>query len=284
MSQYLQYLQIDKPQAMYDKEIHAFHSELVSEHFSDNPNLFNDFHDSMCHWITASNRNTISGLDAFPRRDFTVGVTQSLDDLHMMHPGKIVIMEDEYRYHQRLFPNITVRTPDTLTAGDILVFSIPFGRWGGMHPQTQDILNKCTELNIPVHIDAAWLGACKNININIDQPCIKTWSVSLSEGFGLGVNRIGMRFSRERINGPVTIMNDFNMNIHVLMWYGIKFIERFGPDFLWNKYEVVYHRALQELELNPSQAIHIMHYQDEQGILHPRGVRKVLRKMIGDLP
>ena len=45
-------------------------------------------------------------------------------------------------------------------------------------------------LNIPVHIDSAWIGCIRDIEFNFNHPAIKTFAVSLSKA-GIGNNRIG---------------------------------------------------------------------------------------------
>jgi hypothetical protein len=35
---------------------------------------------------------------------------------------------------------------------------------------------------------------------------------------------------------PLVSVNDFNMNTQILVWMGIKFIDKFGADFWQNKY------------------------------------------------
>ena len=41
------------------------------------------------------------------------------------------------------------------------------------------------------------------------------------------------------------------------VWLGTKFIDKFGTDFWWNKYEDTYNKMCKELDLTPSKAIHV---------------------------
>jgi hypothetical protein len=120
-----------------------------------------------------------------------------------------------------------------------------------------DILNKCLELKISVHIDAAWYPCCRDINFNVDHPAIKTVTFSLSKAFGLGIHRIGLRYAREPVAGPIKIMNDFGYTNIAEVWIGLKFMERFGTDFWWNKYEKHYNKLIEDCKLKPSKAIHV---------------------------
>lgn len=275
-------VQRGRPRAMYDREIHAFHSTLACEHFSDNEALKTEYLQAFDGWLHGSKLNNVKGLEAFSHRDFCVGVTHFLDDLHQMNGDQIVVVEGDYRYHWRLRPEILVRTPETLAKGDVLILSAPFPSLGEIHPQSTEFLDRAHELEIPVHIDSAWYGCTRGFEFDYDHSAIKSIGFSLSKGLGLGANRIGVRYSKERVRGPITILNDFNMHIHVLMWYGIKFIEQFGSDYMWNKYGQLYEEVCAGLKLNPTMAIHLAREQDSHGNFHTVGLRSVLRELGDD--
>ena len=55
-----------------------------------------------------------------------------------------------------------------------------------------------------------------------------------------------------------------------------KFMDKFGTDFWWNKYEDTYNKMCKELDLTPSKAIHVA-YDDKRMC----GVRPILRKIYG---
>ena len=158
-----------------------------------------------------------------------------------------------------------------------------FPQCGDIHPQTNLILQKCADLNIPVHIDSCWYGCTRDITFNYDHSAIQSVGFSLSKSLGLGVNRIGVRYARKRWNGPVSLINDFNMTIHVLMWMGIQFMTRLGPDFWQKKYGKHYVHVCSTLNLQPTKAIHIALEQKKDSSHSPVGVRRLLRKL-GDFP
>ena len=47
-----------------------------------------------------------------------------------------------------------------------------------------------------------------------------------------------------------------------LVWMGTKFIDKFAPDFWWNKYGDTYKQICKELELTPIKAIHVAFDKD----------------------
>ena len=110
-----EWIQYDRPQTMYDKSIQKYITELLSsgDNFAKDPaKLMEDFKKDMHTWITSSKLNEVSGLDDFKDRDIVIGVTGYLDDLHLMK--NCVVLENEYKYHWRLFGDSKFRKLDEL--------------------------------------------------------------------------------------------------------------------------------------------------------------------------
>ena len=74
---------------------------------------------------------------------------------------------------------------------------------------------------------------------------------------------------------PSTTINDFAMNSQILVWMGIKFIDRSRADFWQNKYGEAYKKICEEYNLTPNKS-------DNIGVdgKHPVGVRPLLRKLV----
>lgn len=269
-------LQYNRPQSMYDSEIHTFISTATSsgENFGDNPDkLWAEFKDKFHAWILNSKLTVAHGLEKFSDRDIIVGVTQFIDDIYQSKKN-VKVLEHEYKYHQRLYGDAnTVKTVDELRSGDNLIISVPFPAHGDIRSDMSEILDTCHERAVDVHIDACWWGCCRDIEFDFDHPAIKSIGFSLSKALGLGANRIGVRYCRERWNGPVTLHNEYNMCNQALVWLGTKFIDRFGSDHWWNKYEKTYFDICKEYNLTPTKAIHVAYDGDMLC-----GVRPLLRK------
>jgi hypothetical protein len=278
---------------MFDSEVHKFHNTLhntmrfdnvrnITTNDTEDYNTITElFKEKMHEWICNHKLISFTGLDAFPDKDICLGVTHQIDELHMMHNKKIVIFDGDYPYHRRLFPKINKRTVDTLATGDVLVIATPFTFYNNdAHPEMPEILKKCLQLKIPVHIDAAWYSCCRDINFNVDHPAIKTVTFSLSKAFGMNLHRIGLRYSRKRENGPILLMNDFKYVNIADVWIGLEFMQHFGTDFWWRKYEKHYNAILQHCNLAPSKAIHTAQSLDKDGnIIRPVPMRHALLYM-----
>lgn len=264
------WLQYDRPQPMYSSDINKFYDNFYKENPVHTVNLDEQFKDTFMKWISNHKYSTFTGIDVFTRHDIINGCTQFIDDLYQ-RCGTLQIFENDYKYHWRLNPDIIYTTIDTLDPTKELLISMPFPFYGDIHPDMTNILNRCNELNIPVHIDGAWISCIRDIKFNFDHPAIKTFAISLSKG-GMGGNRIGLRFSRKTPTGAITIMNDFNMNSQALVSMGIKFMEELGPEYFWRKYEKDYIKVCNDFNLEPTKAIHLATKNGK-----PVGVRSLLR-------
>ena len=266
----IDWLQTDRPQPMYSNKINEFYNNFYKHNPVHTEDLDLIFKETFVNWLKKHQYSTFTGLSSFKRLDIINGCTQYIDDLYQ-RCGSLQTFENDYKYHWRLNPNIKYATVDTLDTNKELLISMPFPFYGDIHPGMTDILNRCNELNIPVHIDGAWISCIRDIEFNFDHPAIQTIGISLSKG-GMGGNRIGLRFARKTPSGAITIMNDFNMNSQALVSMGIKFMEDLGPEYFWKKYKDNYNKVCNDFGLEPTKAIHLARKDGK-----PIGVRPLLR-------
>ena len=268
-----EWLQYDRPQPMYSNEINKFYDNFYQHNPVHTLDLDNQFKEVFVNWLKSHKFSKFEGLEAFPRLDIINGCTQFIDDLYQ-RCGTLQTFENDYKYHWRLNNDIVYATIDTLDPNKELLISMPFPFYGDVHPHMNEILDKCHELQIPVHLDGAWISCIRDIEFNFDHPAIQTFGISLSKG-GMGGNRVGLRFARKTPEGAVTIMNDFNMNSQALVSMGIKFMEDLGPEYFWTLYEDAYNQVLTDFNLQPTKAIHLAKKDGS-----PVGIRPLLRCLI----
>lgn len=269
-------LLVGKMPPMYDKSFNRFYSKVLYENPLNNSNLVSDFKSTFLNWLAAHHNWKLRGLDSFPERDICIGCTQFIDDLYQTRgQDRIMIMAGDYTYHQRLNSNLKFTSLESLEAGKELLVALPFPSLAEVHPEMDAILNKCLELKIPVHIDGAWISCSRSLDFDFSHPAIHSLAISLSKGLGLGANRIALRFSRAPSNGPISIMNKFDMNCQALLHLGIKFMNHFGPNYLWDKYGNAYQKICQDFELKATNAIHVAKTKEGQLV----GLRPLLRQM-----
>lgn len=276
------FLSKERMRPIYDR---AFGQCLknMGQGFAPDPDLKEKFLQEFDRWLHGGTLNKISGLTAFPHRDFITGVTHYLDDLHITFGSALVCLEKEYAYHRRMKADFPHKNLDSLKSGDVLVLGAPFAWHGDLHPQTNEILERCLKLNIPVHIDAAWFGCMRDFQFHYDHPAIQSVAFSLSKGLGLGSHRAGVRYARSRHPGPITITNDFGMETLSTMSCGLIFMREFGSDYAQNRYQDAYKMICDRYHLKPSKAIHTAFAEVSPGDWEPRGVRAFLRYFVDDL-
>lgn len=250
------WLEIERPQNLSDRKIEGMIADILKkdliEDISDQ--VYEDFKDEADIWLTCGS-NTLTGLKSFERRDICIGCTQGIDTVYMS--GPVQVFARDYKYHERLgsahiFENINDLKPDTP-----LIISVPFPSLGNIRSDMQDILDRCLDLNIPVHIDGAWLSCSRDIVFDFSHTAIESVFMSLSKGAGLGWNRIGLRWLRKNKNDAITIMNDFNMNNRALVLIGLYFIRNLPPGYLWSAHGHHNQKVCDDFGLIPTKSIHL---------------------------
>lgn len=220
--------------------------------------LFDEFKQKFQNAIETNPVNNIKHLGSAARIDICCGCTQYIDTLYMRYgPNNIQVLEHEYIYHERLNPNVIYRTLQTIEPDTPLIISQPF-YYGTTHAQMKDILDYCFAIDVPVHIDGAWITACKNIDIDFNHPAIMSLGISMSKGYGLsGWNRIGIRWTKETTEDAITIMNDYVQVPAENVAVGLYFLNQIEPNYLWNKHELRYNKICKDFGLTPTDSIHL---------------------------
>jgi len=271
-------LSTKRQRPMYLREFHKFRSRLSMLKYPHEPSEYcNDvFLPTIDKWIQDHKRVKYIGLDQFPIRHTILGVTHQLDELHQLHHNNIAVFEGEYKYHQRL-PNHVRIIKDKLDImpGEQLIMSAPSTITTNTPPNLSGILDYCAAIDASVHIDGAWFAQCRDFELDVTHPAIKSVSVSLSKAFGMGSQRIGIRYMKEEVNGPIRIMNDYGYQNVSDAWIGVQAIEYFGTDFWWSNYENLYEKVCNDFNLDESDSIHVAW----RGIEYV-GVRTPLRMLI----
>jgi len=267
-----EWLQYERQQPMYDESISEFYAGVFRESPVHQGILDDIFKKTFVEWLKNHEYSTFDGIDAFPVRHVIQGCTHFIDDLYQ-RCGDIQTFEKDYKYHWRLNNNIKYATIDNLDSNKELLIAMPFPYYGDIHPGMYDILDKCYDLGIPVHVDSAWIGCIRDIEFDFNHPAIQTFGISLSKA-GIGGNRIGVRFARKEPEGSITIINNFNMNQQPLMYIGICFMEKFGPEYFWSKYEKKYSKVCEDFNLKPTNTVHLALDNGK-----PVGVRSLLRAL-----
>lgn len=266
------WLQYERQQPMCDESINLFYESVFRDSPAHKGLLDVEFISTFMEWIEKHELSHFLGFESFPIRHIIQGVTHYIDDLYQ-RCGDIQTLRNDYKYHWRLNNDIEYVDYENLDVNRELLISMPFPYYGDMHPDMKKILDKCALLGIPVHVDSAWVSCIRDMYFDYDHPAIKTFAISLSKA-GIGGNRIGVRFAREKPEGSITIMNEFHMNQQPLLYLGIKFMKDFGPEYFWKKYEKQYYKVCKDFELIPTKAVHLAMDDNK-----PVGIRPLMRSL-----
>jgi hypothetical protein len=232
--------------------------------------IYSKFKEEMQNWLLNSNLNCLKGLEKFDRVDIIQGCTQFIDNLYIN--GPLQILEGDYKYHERLNPNLKFAKIGKLKRHIPILIAAPFPSIGSSHPKIDNILEECLEKQIPVHIDGAWITCAKNFNFDFSHPAIHSVGISLSKGLGLGWNRIGLRWSYQ-ITDSISIMNDFHMNNKALVIIGLHYIKNLPPDYFWLKHANRNKKICKDFNLISTQSIHLALDENKK----PVGISPLIR-------
>lgn len=267
---------------MYLSKFTKFRQELSMKDYPKDPHAYTKiFLNTIDQWINAHTLVRYIGLETFPRHDAILGTTHQLDELHQLHGAAITVYKGEYKYHRRLtdFDVKQISNYTEIEKGDVFIASYPSCITTGYHKDFDKLLDHCYNIGVPVHIDGAWFGQCRNFEFDVSHPAIHSVSVSLSKALGMGSQRIGIRYTRERVNGPIAIMNDFDYCNVSDMWLGVEAMNYFGTDYWWSNYKELYTKVCKDFNLEETDSIHVGWITDENG-KHQFGVRTPLRFLI----
>lgn len=248
-----------------DLKLQQLQSNIITGYLCDTaPDPYTRFSDVATQFFTRSKRYQLSGIEQFAHQDIIMGCNHFIDNLIMKHGlAGLQIFEHDYRYYQRLWPNIQFAQLGALVPEKPVLIAAPVPGYLDLHPQWVEILAECEIKNIPVHLDASWLGAATDIDLDLSSSAIRSVCMSLSKGLGMGWNRIGLRWSREHDETDgISIYNRFNMIPESLVRNGIVAMGQVGPDYLWDTYGDRHKEICRALKLRPSKIIHAAHSLD----------------------
>lgn len=205
--------------------------------------LGSEFPSTYRQWILKSRLNQFKGLSEtdFPFARYVHGTSQAFDHFFRRHAKRRVrFFKGEFAYHKIYCRDVipwAFIEDAPISAGDAVIISLPFSDTGGVPKELNETLDKCHSLGVPVLIDAAYIGICRDINFDFSHPAIETVTSSLSKAFtGAAGLRIGIRFERVLRDDPVDFFNGVGMFSRIGAKLGTRLMNRFSCDFISEKY------------------------------------------------
>lgn len=211
-------------------------------------------------WLQGSRLNNFKNLDQFSVLAYSNGTTEAFDKFYINHHARrFRIFRGEYMYHSATWknshPDWKYIEDEALVAGDAVIVSMPFSDTGNVHPRLGQILDQCLGLDIPVLIDCAFVGICKNIEFDFGHPAISDITFSLSKTFPVANLRIGMRCQRQDLDDGLLIHQKTNYNNRLAASVGLKLISKYSVDHNVMRYKEHQIRLCQDLDVVPSNTV-----------------------------
>ena len=215
-------------------------------------------------WIASSKLNKFTGFDAFPYRYVSLGVTQAMDWWHywcQANGYQLTMFRGEYPYNRDVQLNNPIEWGDSiddigLRKGHAVIVSVPFSGTGCKPERWDWLMKQCNYLEIPVFVDCAWFGTCYDIEINLDEPCIKMVAFSTTKGLSCGNWRSGIAFSK--INeGSLAVQTEWYHGIHLNVAIANTLMDKFGPDTIAKKYRESHEAVCKHYGLQTTNTVHI---------------------------
>jgi hypothetical protein len=242
-------------------KILEFITQTVDAKYLYDEKILPDFLNTYYEWIKSSKLNNLQGLEKFNNLSFVHGTSQSFDFFYAANKDRRMrCFKGDFIYHKiawnSFYPGWEYIEDDYIKKGDAVIISLPFSDYGAEHPMTQEVLNQCDELGVPVFIDCAYYSIGKNINFNLDRPCIEGVSFSLSKAFyGAERLRVGLRCKRKYDDDPADLITDFQMMAKIAAGVGLELCNNFEPDYNHNTYGKLQDKICRDLNIKPSDCV-----------------------------
>ena len=210
-------------------------------------------------WIKSSTLNKFIGLDNYKYKCYSLGTSEAFDKFYMKNAKRrFRCFKGEYMYHKLSWRDKFEwdwLDDKPLSKTDAVVISLPFADTGDKHINYEQLLEQCCELNVPVLVDCAYFGICRDINFNLDYDCITDITFSLSKTFPVAYARIGMRCYKIDDDDSLFVYSKVNYNNKIGAFLGIKYFERFTPDYITEKYVDKQLNFCNTIGVNPSKTV-----------------------------
>jgi len=224
-----------------------------------------DFLQNYKQWIFSSHPK-IKGIEQYNYMCFTQGTTESFYQFYIRYKNKrLRIAKGEYFFHQMmkgLWFNSKDRfawlDDEPIKENDVVLLSVPFSDTGATPRNLEKLLCDCDKLKVPVMLDLAYINLAVDMSFDLSHPCIEYVVSSLSKVFPIENHRVGIRLQKQAFEDQLYVINEYNYNyINLLSAYiGIKMMNKFSADYVFNKYRSKQLEFCQKLDLVPSYCVY----------------------------
>lgn len=234
--------------------------DVVAEDCLFNQQIHTMFVEEYRKWILTSKLNTVIGLDQFPIAAYSNGTTEAFDKFYLKnYTRRFRCFKGEYMYHQaswrNYFPNWEFIETDPIAKNDAVVISLPFSDLGGEHPMMKTVLDQCMKLGVPVLVDCAYFGICRDITFDFTHPAITDLTFSLSKFLPVAHLRIGIRFTRYDDDDSLLVSHKTRYINRLGCAVGLEIFKNYTPDSIYTKFSTQQTNLCSKLSVTPSNCV-----------------------------
>ena len=270
---------IRKAKPIIDSEVVAVMSTVdFINNSTDHSILFDQFAfvEAYDTWIHTSELFKISGLETFPHRLVTNGITEAFGDFYEVYTNfphrsvtneiteafgdfyeaytNLQVMRGEYTYHRDLGIEVLDDYND-IEEHSALIISYPFSATGNVHPEWDKIIDVCNKRNVSVFVDCCLFGVAEIDDLDVQIDCITHVAFSFSKTFGTGGLRTGMLYKKNVDKTQVELLNSHFYTQMAGMKLHYKLMQHFTPDYICHKYRDKQVELANSLDIEPSDTV-----------------------------
>ena len=113
------------------------------------------------------------------------------------------------------------------------MLSIPFCDTVVQTDNIDYLLERCTQLNIPVLLDLCYYIISHDLVVNLEHDSIDTVAFSLSKAWPISTARIGMRYTRQSTFDGQKLHSSIGYNNNLGAYIGNQIIKNYTPDWIY---------------------------------------------------
>ena len=246
-----------------DKDLIEFTDKVNINRYLRDPYVVKQFEEYFPVWLQKCSRFTFTGIDDFAYSCFSQGSQEYFLNFYITNRNKrFRIFKGEYWWHMECWKKLGLNwayiDEAELDENDVVIISCPFARIGDVHPQQNELIEKCEKIGVPVMLDFIYLpnATFDSLQIDLRPSCIKSLSFSMSKTFPIANARVALRMTREKIHDPMQISNDENVSNRLASGIGLECMQKFNVDYMAEKYKEEQLHWCKLLGLKPTKVVH----------------------------
>lgn len=242
---------------IFDADVNAFIEQSLSNLTQNDLDLGSwgtaEHLDIFQSWITESTHRKIIGLNDFTHRALCNGTSQAIEAfINRNHKRRLRFSASEFVLSKIICNTNGVSwqwlEDGAIEPNDAVVMSCPFSGNGGFIENSEELINVCQKLSIPVLIDAAYFGISTGIELNVSSSCITDVCVSVSKPFSTML-RHGIRFTRVYHDDHIQNSSDMGILARPCISVASRVLGKFDSDYIVNKYLSRYKKVCSDHDL-----------------------------------